>query len=68
LSLSFLVTTNQLTVSVTGPDGASVKTPETALPWSGTVSTAGGYLIEILNADSAAVQPYVLELRRSPAN
>ena len=43
-----------------------VKTPETALPWLGTVASAGDYLIEILNADSTAVQPYVLELRRSP--
>lgn len=66
LSLSFPLTTNQLTVSVTAPDGAVVKTPETALPWLGTVASAGDYLIEILNADSTAVQPYVLELRRSP--
>ena len=68
LSLNFIVTTNQLTVRVTGPDGAVVKTPEAALPWSGAVSSTGEYLIEILNADSTTVQPYVLELRRTPAN
>ena len=68
LSLSFLVTTNQLAVSVTGPDGALLKTPEEALPWSETVPSSGDYLIEAVSLDSAAAQPYVLELRRSPPN
>jgi hypothetical protein len=68
LSLSFLVTTNQLAVSVTGPDGALLKTPEEALPWSETVPSSGDYLIEVVSLDSAAAQPYVLELRRSPPN
>jgi hypothetical protein len=65
LSLNFIVSTTQLTLSVTGPDGAPVKTPEAAIPWSETVSSAGDYLIEIVNMDGAAVQPYVLELRRT---
>jgi hypothetical protein len=68
LSLTFLVTTNQLAVSVTGPDGALLKTPEAALPWSETIPTPGDYLIEIVNTDSTAVQPYLLELRRTPPN
>ena len=68
LSLNFIVTTNQLLVSVTGPDGALVKTPEETLPWSGSVSSAGDYLIEVMNRDSTAVQPYALEVRRTPAN
>jgi hypothetical protein len=68
LSLSFLVTTNQLAVSVTGPDGALLKTPEEPLPWSETVPSPGDYLIEVVSIDSAAAQPYVLELRRSPPN
>jgi hypothetical protein len=68
LSLNFIVTTNQLAVAVSSPDGTVVKSREAALPWSASLSTSGDYLIEIVNADSAAAQPYVLELRRSPPN
>jgi hypothetical protein len=68
LTLSFIVTTNQLALTVTGPDGTVVKPGETGLPWSGSIATTGDYLIEVQNMDSTAVQPYVLELRRSPAS
>jgi hypothetical protein len=68
LSLNFIVRTDQLFLSVTGPDGSSIKAPETAMPWSEALSSAGDYLIEIVNVDSSAVQPYVLELHLSPAN
>jgi hypothetical protein len=68
LSLNFIVTANQLAVAVSSPDGTVVKSREAALPWSASLSTSGDYLIEIVNADSAAAQPYVLELRRSPPN
>jgi hypothetical protein len=68
LSASFLVTTNQLALVISGPDGAVIKPRDAALPWSAAVTTSGDYLIEVVNLDSAAAQPYVLELRRSPAN
>ena len=68
LSLSFILTTNQLAVAVSSPDGTALKSREPALPWSASLSTSSDYLIEIVNADSAAAQPYVMELRRSPAN
>jgi hypothetical protein len=68
LSLNFIVRTDQLFLSVTGPDGSSIKAPETAMPWSEALSSAGNYLIEIVNVDGSAVQPYVLELHLSPAS
>ncbi|HEY3475237.1 MAG TPA: hypothetical protein VGK56_11550 [Anaerolineales bacterium] len=68
LSLNFVVTTNQLAVTVTGPDGAVVKARELIMPWSQSLASAGDFLIEVQNMDNAAAQPYLLELRLTPAN
>jgi hypothetical protein len=68
LSLNFIVTTSQLAVTVTAPDGSVVKTRELIMPWSGRLASAGDYLIEVQNLDSAAAQPYLLELRLTPAS
>ncbi|HSL29251.1 MAG TPA: hypothetical protein VK900_08645 [Anaerolineales bacterium] len=68
LVLNLVVTTNQINLVVTGPDGAVLEPGAAASPWRQSLAVSGEYLIDVLDTSGTQNQPYLLELRLSPAN
>ena len=66
LTLNLVVTTEQIDLVVTVPDGLVLRPGQAGRPWSQTIPTSGEYIIEVRDTSGADAQPYMLQLQLTP--